>query len=65
MTNPGIVFERELAKDLRGLGYSVVRAAASKGRLAHWDADLIASKITPGNKYEIGIAIIQCKRSKR
>jgi Holliday junction resolvase len=65
MSNAGIEFERELAKLLRDNGYDVVRGAASKGRLAGFDGDLYASRTTRGTCYEIGIAILQCKRSKR
>lgn len=65
MSNPGIRFEQELAKALKDLGFDVVRGAASKGKLAGMDVDLIVSKLTPGNKYEGGVALFQLKRSKR
>lgn len=65
MSNSGIRFEQQLAKDLRGLGYDVVRGAASKGKLAGMDIDLVVSKLTPKNKFEAGVALFQLKRSKR
>ncbi len=67
MTNvrSGHQFERDIAKLLRDNGFDVVRAAASKGRLAGFDCDVIATKLTPGTKFEIGIAFFQMKRSKR
>lgn len=67
MTNyrAGADFEREIVRLLKDHGFDVVRAAGSKGKLAGYDADLIASRITPGTKYEIGIVLIQAKRTKR
>ena len=65
MSNPGIEFEREIAKLFRDNGYEVIRGAASKGKLAGMDVDLVVSKISPSNKYEIGVALMQMKRSKR
>lgn len=60
----GADFEREVAKALRAMGFDVVRGAASKGKLAGMDIDLVASKQTGLNKYEMGVAIFQMKRSK-
>ena len=57
-------FERMIAKAFRDLGFDVVRGAASKGKLAGLDVDLIVSKVTDANKYEVGVALMQMKRSK-
>lgn len=57
-------FEREICDLLRRHGYDVVRGAGSKGKLAGMDLDIIASKSTPFNKYELGIVLIQAKRTK-
>ena len=65
VSNPGIEFEREIAKLFRDHGFEVIRGAASKGKLAGMDVDLVISKVTPTNKYEIGVALMQMKRSKR
>ena len=67
MTNvrAGHDFEREVARIFKAAGFDVVRAAASKGRLAGLDVDLVASKETPGTKYECGIVLIQAKRTKK
>ena len=44
----------------------MIRGAASKGRLAGFDADIIVSKVTQqGVRYEVGVAIMQMKRTKR
>ena len=58
-------FERSVARLFRDAGFDVVRGAASKGRLAGMDVDLVASKQTPGTKYECGLVLMQMKRTKR
>ncbi len=65
MSNRGIAFERELAKLFRDAGFDVVRGAASKGRLAGMDMDLVVSKATDKTRYEVGVALLQCKRTQR
>ena len=64
MSNPGIEFEREIAKMFRDAGFDVVRGAASKGKLAGMDVDLIVSKRTHSTRYEVGVALMQMKRTK-
>jgi Holliday junction resolvase len=58
-------FEREIAKLFRDAGFDVIRGAASKGKLAGIDCDIIVSKKTPSNLYEVGVALMQMKRTKR
>ena len=59
-------FERDIAKLFRDNGYDVIRGAASKGRLAGIDCDLVVSKVTQqGTKYEVGVAIMQMKRTSK
>lgn len=58
-------FEREIARVFRDAGFEVIRGAASKGRLAGMDVDLIASKETHSNTYEVGVALMQMKRSRK
>ena len=60
----GHQFERNIKRLLEADGFDVVRGAASKGRLANIDCDLVATKNTGRNKYEIGVALFQMKRSK-
>lgn len=60
----GANFEREISKLLKAAGFEVTRAAGSKGKLAGFDGDLIASKQTGQTKYECGVAIFQMKRTK-
>ncbi len=58
-------FERDIAKLFRDAGYDVIRGAASKGKLAGMDIDLVVSKVTAtGIKFEVGVALMQMKRSK-
>ena len=57
-------FERDIAKLFRDAGYDVVRGAASKGKLAGMDIDLVVSRVSRGVRYEVGVALFQCKRSK-
>ncbi len=64
MSNTGIAFEQEVARVLRDNGFDVVRAAASKGKLAGMDVDVVATKNTGRTKYEIGIVLMQMKRTK-
>lgn len=64
-TRAGHDFEREIGRIFRQAGFDVTRAAGSKGRLAGLDVDLVVSKVTDATKYEIGVALLQCKRSKR
>lgn len=59
-------WEDQVKKDLKSLGYDVVKASASKGNLFGMDADLIGSKIiaskdTSQNKKTAYILIVQCK----
>ena len=61
----GVTFEREVAKLFRDNGFDVLRAASSKGKLAGFDCDVIVSKETKKNKFEIGVALMQMKRSKK
>lgn len=61
----GADFEREIGHIFTAAGFDVVRCAGSKGKLAGFDSDLIATKITDKNKFEVGIVIMQAKRSKR
>ncbi len=59
-------FERDIAKMFRDAGFDVIRGAASKGRLAGMDVDLVVSKISAqGIKFEVGVALMQMKRTKR
>ena len=60
----GADFEREIARLFKSAGFDVIRAAGSKGKLAGFDGDLIASKQTGQTKYECGVAIFQMKRTK-
>lgn len=60
----GADFERLIGRLLKEAGFDVVRGAASKGKLAGLDVDLVATKETDHTKYEIGVALFQMKRTK-
>lgn len=60
----GADFERDVINLFREAGFDCVRSAGSKGKLAGYDCDLIASKNTGQTKYEIGLVLMQCKRTK-
>ncbi|MGI9292381.1 MAG: hypothetical protein ACR2PS_00235 [Pseudomonadales bacterium] len=57
-------FERDIAKLFRDNGFDVIRGAASKGKLAGFDCDLVVSKATHSTRYEVGVALMQMKRTK-
>lgn len=61
----GSTFERELKALLEANGFSVVKGAASKGKVFNEDADLVATITTPTNTKTAYLIIIQCKVRKR
>lgn len=60
----GARLEREIRKLFEAAGWDVVRGAGSKGKLAGYDCDLIASKRTDGMLRECGMVLMQTKRTK-
>lgn len=66
----GANFEREVMKLFKENGYQVVRMAGSKGSvvtgpLKKFDCDVIATKETHSNKYQVGCVLMQMKRTKK
>jgi Holliday junction resolvase len=64
----GANFEREISNLLTDAGFSVIRGAGSKGFFDSPDGevkpDLVASKRTHSNNYDLQIILIQCKTRK-
>ena len=60
----GARLEREIRKLFEDAGWQVVRSAGSKGKLAGMDCDLVASKTTDSIKREVGLVVMQAKRTK-
>lgn len=67
MTNyqSGRAFEYQVKRLLEQAGFEVTRAASSKGKFAGMPTDLIATRFTDDYKYELGILVLQCKKTKR
>lgn len=61
----GTAVEREVINIFRAAGWDCVRSAASKGKLAGIDCDMVASRITRTDKREVAILVMQAKRSRR
>lgn len=61
----GIEFERRLVRELKSLGYSVIRGASSKGEAFGMKVDIIATIDTGQNIENAYMVLIQCKKNKR
>lgn len=61
----GRALEHSVRALLEADGWQVIRGAGSKGMVADWKADLLATKWTDQTKRELWIAVLQCKVNKR
>jgi len=59
----GRSLEYEIAALFRSAGYSIIRGSSSKGEVAGFKADLVASKVGQ-DKRTIFMVLLQCKRLK-
>jgi len=60
----GSGLEHEARNMCQAAGYDVMRGAGSKGRVAGFDCDLVATKYTDKNKRTLYMVLFQCKRTK-
>ena len=61
----GARLEREIIDLLQKDGWQTMRGASSKGDVADFKTDILASKWTNSSKKTLWLALIQCKVRKR
>jgi len=59
----GRSLEYEVAALFRSAGYSIIRGSSSKGEVAGFKVDLVASKVGQDQR-TVYIVVMQCKRKK-
>jgi hypothetical protein len=59
----GRAFEHQIRDLFREAGFSVIRGAGSKGYMLDEKVDLVATKLTPQNKFSVYLTVVdvQCK----